>query len=101
MGGAGADSLTGYDQNLAALNALFAEWTSADSLGVRMYALSNGGGLNGSYVLSTTASAGRPQTVFDDSAADLLFDGAGLSWFFVHRPGDVVILIPRRSRRKG
>jgi hypothetical protein len=45
--------------------------------------------------------------VFDNGLADLLFDGTGLSWFFMHRPngrinngagphvpGDVVTRIP-------
>jgi hypothetical protein len=103
IGGAGADALTGggrdnlliggstsYDQNLAALNALFAEWTSANSLSVRMGNLSNGGGLNVTYVLNPDAVGGRSATVFDDAAADLFVDGSGLSWFFVHPPDDTI-----------
>jgi Ca2+-binding RTX toxin-like protein len=103
IGGAGADSLTGgggeniliagytsYDQNLAALNAIFAEWTSADSLDVRMHDIRQGGGLNGNSILNPIATGTHPATVFDDGAADQLFDGAGLSWFFVHRPGDQI-----------
>jgi hypothetical protein len=120
IGGGGADQLyggggdnlliaglTSYDQNLVALDALFAEWTSTDSLTVRMKDISTGGGLNGNYVLNPLATATHPATVFADSAADQLFDGSGLSWFFVHQPGgtinqgagplingDVVTLIP-------
>jgi hypothetical protein len=103
IGGAGADQLyggggdnlliggfTSYDRNLTALNALFAEWTSADSLGVRMQDILSGGGLNGNYVLNPVATEGHPATVFDDGAADMLFDGTGLSWFFVHRPNDTI-----------
>jgi len=103
IGGGGADSITGgggdniqiggytsYDQNLVALDAVFAEWTSADSLSVRLRDLRNGGGLNGTYILNATASRTRPATVFDDGAPDLLFDGTGLSWFFVHRPNDPI-----------
>jgi hypothetical protein len=120
IGGAGADSLTGgggdniliggttsYDKDLVALDALFAEWTSTDSLSVRLKYLSLGGGRNGKYVLNPVATSGRPATVFDDGAADQLYDGTGLSWFFVHQAndrinnggvlqvqGDVVSLIP-------
>jgi hypothetical protein len=103
IGGAGPDQLyggggdniliggtTSYDQNLTALNALFAEWTSADSLSVRMQDLRDGGGRNGNFVLNPVAIGGRPATVFDDGAADVLFDGAGLSWFFVHLPDDTI-----------
>jgi Ca2+-binding RTX toxin-like protein len=103
IGGAGADAITGgggdsiqiagstsYDQDLVGLNALFAEWTSADPLSTRLSDLSNGGGLNGSFVLNPTASPTRAATVFDDRAADLLLDGSGLSWFFVHRPDDLI-----------
>jgi hypothetical protein len=42
--------------------------------------LSNGGGLNGSYVLGGT-------TVFDDNTTDLLYGGAGLDWYFAHTKG--------------
>jgi hypothetical protein len=110
--GGGGDNLliggfTSYDQDLVALDALFAEWTSADPLDVRMGDILSGGGRNGNFILNPVASGGHPATVFDDGAADLLFDGTGLSWFFVHPPddlinngagpqvsGDVVTLIP-------
>jgi hypothetical protein len=81
---------TSDDQNLAALNALFAEWPSADSLAVRISAISSGGGLNASYVLNPMPAGGRPATLFDDGAADHLFDGRGSSWFFQHRPDDSI-----------
>jgi hypothetical protein len=79
-----------YDPNLAALNAIFAEWTSTDSLSLRMHDIRFGGGLNGSYVFNPTATSTRPATVFDNGVADLLYDGSGLSWFFVHRPDDLI-----------
>jgi hypothetical protein len=93
--GGGGDNIliggfTSYDRNLTALNALFAEWTSADSLSVRMQDIRNGGGLNGNFVLNTVASGGHPATVFDNGVADQLFDGTGLSWFFVHLPDDTI-----------
>jgi Ca2+-binding RTX toxin-like protein len=105
IGGAGADSLTGgagdniqiggttsYDQNLAALDAIFAEWTSQAALSVRMRHLRQGGGLNGSFILNTTASRTQAATVFDDGAVDSLTDGLGMSWLFVHRrpPADTI-----------
>jgi Ca2+-binding RTX toxin-like protein len=103
IGGGGSDSITGgggdniliagytsYDQNLTALDALFAEWTSADPLSLRMRDIRTGGGLNGNDILNPTATGNRPATVFDDGVPDLLYDGSGLSWFFVHEPDDLI-----------
>ena len=39
-----------------------------------------GGGLNGPYRLNAS-------TVHDDNAADLLYGGAGMDWFFAHLSG--------------
>jgi hypothetical protein len=67
-----------YDTKLAALEAIMAEWGSADSYTTRVNDLSNGGGLNGSYLLNTS-------TVHDNGQADTLsgFSAAGpLDWFF-------------------
>jgi hypothetical protein len=93
VGGTGADTLTsgsagdiliggytGYDSNLTALAYLMAEWGSRDSYTVRVTKLSNGGGLNGSYVLNST-------TVSDDNTTDALYGGAGLDWYFAHVKG--------------
>jgi hypothetical protein len=101
IGGAGADQITGgggdnlliggttaYDENLTALDALFAEWTSSDSLATRMRDIRFGGGLNGSYYLNPVATKKRPATVFGNPN-DSLFDGTGLSWFFVNSPKDI------------
>src|SRR5262249_11381744 len=41
-----------YDQKLAALEAIMAEWGSTDSYTTRVNDLTNGGGLNGSYLLN-------------------------------------------------
>jgi hypothetical protein len=110
IGGGGADSVTGgggpnmeniliagstfYDQKQGALNAIFAEWTSSDPLATRMADISGGTpsgmDLNGSSVLVPAATRTHAATVFDDAAVDQLFDGTGLSWFFVHRPDDVI-----------
>ena len=79
IGGASSDAQTGgngedifvggttrYDDNLGALRALSAEWTSGESNANRVSHLStpNSGGLNGAFVLRVGAGA----TVFDDSA---------------------------------
>jgi hypothetical protein len=110
IGGKGADTLTGggginleniliggttlYDQDLTALNAIFAEWKSSDLLSTRMGDIAgrttNGLNLNGSYVLVPVATRKHAATVFDDAAVDQLFDGAGMSWFFVHEPDDKI-----------
>jgi hypothetical protein len=107
IGGGGGDRITGgggdniliagstlYDQKQGALNAIFAEWTSSDSLATRMADISgatpSGLDLNGSFVLVPASTPAHAATVFDDAAVDQLFDGTGLSWFFVHQPDDVI-----------
>ena len=82
QGNAGDDILIGgtndYDGNLAALNAVMAEWGRTDAdYATRVKHLSGtlGGGLNSSLLL--TAS-----TVHDDAASDQLTGGAGMDWFF-------------------
>jgi hypothetical protein len=103
IGGLGSDLITGgggdniliggysvNDQNLTALNAIFAEWTSADSLSTRKNDILNGGGLNGHFLLTPIANANHPATVFDDGVVDQLFDGAGLSWFFWNPRNDSI-----------
>jgi titin len=67
-----------YDQKLAALEAIMAEWGSADSYTTRVNDLTNGGGLNGSYLLNTS-------TVHDNGQTDTLFGfpaATPLDWFF-------------------
>jgi hypothetical protein len=67
-----------YDKKLAALEAIMAEWGSADSYTTRVNDLTNGGGLNGSYLLNTS-------TVHDNGQTDTLFGfpaAAPLDWFF-------------------
>jgi hypothetical protein len=84
-GGNGDDILIGgytsYDAptqaNLAALNAIMQEWTSANSYSVRITNLKNGTGLNGSSVLNSG-------NVFDDGVVDLLFGEAGTDWFWAY-----------------
>jgi len=97
ISGGGADSVTSgggdnlliagttaYDSDptLTALDAIFAEWTSSDPLGKRMHDVLFGGGQNGNYYLDPAATKTRPATVFSNPSAKL-FDGTGLSWFFV------------------
>src|SRR5262249_44877715 len=67
-----------YDKKLAALEAIMAEWGSVDSYTTRVNDLTNGGGLNGSYLLNTS-------TVHENGQTDTLsgFTAAGLlDWFF-------------------
>jgi hypothetical protein len=85
---------TTYDSNRTALDAIFNEWTSSDSLTTRMNDLSgkrlSGLDLNGSNTLNPFATTNPPQTVFSNGAADQLFDGAGMSWFFFRPPNDKI-----------
>jgi acrosin len=91
IGGNGADQLTGgtdedlliagstsYDYNLAALNALMAEWGRTDASYATRIAHLNGtlpNGRNGTRVLNAS-------TVFNDGGAvDMLTGGADLDWF--------------------
>ena len=67
-----------YDRKLAALEAILAEWGSSDSYETRLNDLSNGGGLNGTYLLNAL-------TVHDNGQADTLSGlsaTAPLDWFF-------------------
>ena len=97
IGGAGADSLTGgngedlllganYTQqaNVAALNALMAEWGRTDlAYSGRIDHLTGAvsGGNNGSFLLTT----GGSPTVTDDAAIDTMTGGStALDWFFSH-----------------
>jgi hypothetical protein len=95
IGGKGADTIVGktgedlvigdytdYDANIAALDAVMAEWLSADSYATRVSDISRGGGLNGAYVLNNT-------TVHNDLASDAMTGGAGRDWFFASA-GDII-----------
>jgi hypothetical protein len=70
-GGSGDDILIGgftnYDQNLAALEAIMAEWNSADSYATRTSVLS-------SYF--------NTSTVHDDGVSDQINGGGGQDWVF-------------------
>jgi hypothetical protein len=97
IGGGGAAKITGgssaslligggttYDLNDAALEAILAEWDdTAIALSQRITALTSGGGLNGSYVLTAA-------TVTEDSSANTLTSGTGQTWFIVHARDTVV-----------
>ena len=65
-----------YDQKLAALEAIMAEWGSADSYTTRLNDLQGGGGLNGSFLLNTS-------TVHDNGKVDTLIGttGSASDWF--------------------
>jgi hypothetical protein len=93
--GSGGDLLiagsTDYDNNLAALSAIAAEWDRTDADYRTRVAHLNGslaGGLNGGVWL-------RPATVHDDGIRDNLFGGAGLDWYLALVSG------PRRDAVNG
>jgi len=95
--GGGGDNIliggyTNYDSDRTALDAIFREWTSSDSLTTRINDISgkrlSGLDLNGGYILNPFASSN--QTVFSNGAIDQLFDGAGMSWFFFKPPNDKI-----------
>jgi Ca2+-binding RTX toxin-like protein len=88
-GGGGDDVLVGgttdFDDNLAALDALMAEWGRTDAdYAARVNHLngSAGGGLNGGYFLNSN-------TVHDDAALDQLYGEAGSDWFFYTASGSI------------
>ena len=96
IGGAGADSLFGeagddiliggtcsYSSNSSAIDAIMAEWTSANSYSQRVNNILNGGGLNGTNRLYS----GTIQN--DSGAVDNLTGGADLDWFF-QSTGDTI-----------
>lgn len=88
--GGGADDIliggtTDYDSNLAALDAIMAEWGRTDISYQQRIADLDGaasGGQNGQYVLNVT-------TVHDDGAGDQLVGAGGQDWY-VASAGDVV-----------
>jgi hypothetical protein len=88
IAGAGAATLTGgpdddilvggntaYDTNLAALNALMAEWSRPLPYATRVGHILHGGGLNGSAVLN-------PSTFTANAGGNTLTGAAGLDLFF-------------------
>ena len=78
FGGAGDDILvagsTVHDENIDALSAILAEWTSSNSYTTRVNNIRFGGGANGAFTLDAA-------TVLDDGQVDILFGGAGQDWF--------------------
>jgi hypothetical protein len=101
IGNAGADVLTGgagddllisgtttYGSNVAALLAIVREWARTDATyAARVADLSNGGGLNGSYVLNAT-------TLPDDGAVDVLTGGADSDWFLANAQDTLLDSMP-------
>ncbi|MGB7160843.1 MAG: hypothetical protein WBD40_22460 [Tepidisphaeraceae bacterium] len=96
IGGSQADSLSGgdgediliggtiaYENDTEALESLSAEWRSGNDNPTRILNLRNGGGLNGTNVL-TVGSGG---TIFNDSARDSLTGGNDRDWFFRKNSG--------------
>jgi sugar lactone lactonase YvrE len=106
IGGLGADQLVGnsgddlliagttaFDSDLAALDAIMAEWTSARSYADRVANLSGTGSgprANGDVFL---LASGPGATVFDDGAVDQLQGAAGTDWYFANLSGGVTDVI--------
>jgi Ca2+-binding RTX toxin-like protein len=87
LGGTGADRLIGnadddiliagfttYDDQVAAISALIAEWTSDNDYATRVSNLRT----------SFLKTEGDGATVFDDGAADVLTGSSGQDWFFAN-----------------
>jgi Ca2+-binding RTX toxin-like protein len=98
IGGNGGDVLQGgsdedlmlagtsiYESDLAGLDAIFAEWISANTYQTRIDHLlgTTGGGLNGSNVLS-------PATVANDPETDYVTGNGGQDWFLTSTLHDVL-----------
>jgi Ca2+-binding RTX toxin-like protein len=90
-GGQGGDlligSYTAFDDDVAALAAIAAEWSSNRSYETRVANLRGPGNsprANGSTFL---VAAGAHATVFDDDAADVLTGGSDRDWYFARLSG--------------
>jgi Ca2+-binding RTX toxin-like protein len=111
IGGDGSDAITGggaddiliggfltSDTNVAALTAIFREWSRTDAAGTyarRLYNLRgtmplDPGRLNGNFFLTVS-------TVDDDNVADQLTGGPGMDWFWAD-PAEVLDLMPGEER---
>ena len=106
IGGAGSDALlrqdgddllvagtTAFDDNLAALDAVLAEWTSGRTYAQRVANLRGTGSgprANGNTFLKVS---GPGVTAFDDGAVDALDGASGSDWFFAHLSGGVTDVI--------
>jgi Ca2+-binding RTX toxin-like protein len=100
IGGLGADKLRGkgdlliasttaFDADLAALDAIMAEWTSSRDYATRVANLRGTGSgprANGGYFLQ---ASGPGVTVFDDGAVDQLQGTSGRDWYFANLIGGV------------
>jgi SdrD B-like domain/RTX calcium-binding nonapeptide repeat (4 copies)/Bacterial Ig-like domain len=100
IGGTGADTLdakggddlviaglTAFDGSEAALSAIMAEWSRSDqTYEDRVDHLRNGGGLNGSVLLTAA-------TVSDDDDVDSVAGGSGRDWYFGRLSGPSMDLI--------
>jgi Ca2+-binding RTX toxin-like protein len=97
VGNSGGDLLiagtTAFDSDLAALNAILAEWTSARSYADRVANLSGTGSgprANGDVFL---IASGTGATVFDDGAVNQLQGASGMNWYFAKRSGSLTDVI--------
>lgn len=104
IGGHGADRIKGqkgedilvagptsYDNNLTALCAIMAEWTSASAFADRVDHIMGTvpGGLNGPFVFNPDPGNGTV-TVFNDGEKDHLTGGSGSDWFIADEDEDKI-----------
>ncbi len=97
IGGAGADRLVGnanddiliagrtkYDIDLAALEAILAEWGSTSDYAIRTQHLTGAAGgrntLNGRSIFLLSGPTAAEATIYDDNSADVLTGSAGQDW---------------------
>jgi hypothetical protein len=95
---------TTFNDNIAALDQILAEWQSADSYAVRISDLKNGGGLNGASrlilnatVFCTTSPAGPHFGNGGGFGQSTLLGNAADDWFFTN---DAVAILNRRSNEQ-
>jgi len=93
---------TDYDTKVAALDAIFAEWTSNQSFDVRYSSLKSGTTVNGQYVIldNTTVHDDSPDTsnTLTLGGQGTSGTGTGRNWVFVDPDGTDTITNPRDKK---
>jgi hypothetical protein len=78
---------TRFDNSIAALDLILAEWTSSNSYQTRIDNLRNGTGALLAGRAVKLAANSRDRTVFDDDQRDVLSGERGRDWFFADLDG--------------
>jgi Ca2+-binding RTX toxin-like protein len=79
---------TVYDNNLAALDSILAEWTSNLSFTDRVNRLKSTSASGAAYRLIANAANGWAKTVFDDEDQDTLYGDDGYDWMLANTDAD-------------